>query len=602
MIQNRNSAFSYLDAIRPDPGWETDIALVASYSSDLVVLVAVMLALAGLDDDRGSGSKVDFASAHEKLRGRLKFLLQSGRISAPKVRPAILGILDRFIIEIQADESKTSWHPKLFLIRYIHPVQNLVQWRLWMGSRNLTKDHSWDMGLLIIGHTDHSDGDYLNGIAEAGEILVRLSGFRGRSPRSIKRELETVHWESPEGTTVRDVRLFHGKSPRGLPSPMPDLQEILVVSPFLDGKTIRTLGSWGSTTTSRTLLSSREEINKLLVQKQKPTEKFKHLLFLDAPILDEKEIFYQQDEGEELLRGLHAKLICARSGSSCRVWLGSANSTTRAWQGANTEFVAEVDVDEKIYEWIKNFVNTGKVLDPSELSEEEVDPIQELLEDVRKSIAANWQAELAEQNGRTVLRNPQPFHPGPEKVRLQLGLITSQLVDCPKGLTQLTLPAISPHEMTALVLLRLSLEDQVCEWLQKAPLMMTLPADRDQQAIAHYLTPRVFLGWIRSLLHPDVLTDGGNDWDDTVGPAPKTRSGSPHSTIWWAPSLEEVLKAWAKNPDTLKIVDKKLASYMKYMAGKHVDEDHKQEIEILNAFSRTWDIVRAELIRGKHHG
>jgi len=602
MIQNRNSAFSYLDAIRPDPGWETDIALVASYSSDLVVLVAVMLALAGLDDDRGSGSKVDFASAHEKLRDRLKFLLQGGRISVPKVRPTILGIMDRFIVEIKTDEFESSWHPKLFLIRYVYRVQNLVQWRLWMGSRNLTRDHSWDMGLLIIGSADHTDGDYLHGIAEAGEILFRLSGFRGRSSRSIRRELETVRWESPEGVTVKDVRLFHGKSPRGLPTPLADLQEILVVSPFLDGGTIRTLGSWGSTTTSRTLLSSREEINKLLVQKQKPTEKFKHLLFLDAPNLDEKENLYQQDEGEELLRGLHAKLICAKSDSTCRVWLGSANATTRAWQGANTEFVAEVDVDGKIHAWIKDFVNTGKVLDPTDISGEEVDPIQELLEDVRKSIAANWQAELVEHNGCPILRNLQPFHPGSEKVRLQIGLITSQLVDCPKGLTQLTLPAISPYEMTTLIRMRLSLEDQVCEWLQKASLKMTFPADRDQQAIAHYLTPRVFLEWIRSLLHPDVMTYGGEDWDDMEKPVPKTRSGSPHSTAWWAPSLEEVLKAWAKKPDTLKTVDRKLASYMKYIAGKHVDEDHKHEIEILSAFSRTWDIVRAELIGGKRHG
>jgi hypothetical protein len=40
MSTRRWSNVSYLDAIRPDLGWRTEYAFLASYSADLVALVA----------------------------------------------------------------------------------------------------------------------------------------------------------------------------------------------------------------------------------------------------------------------------------------------------------------------------------------------------------------------------------------------------------------------------------------------------------------------------------------------------------------------------------------------------------------------------------
>jgi hypothetical protein len=52
------SGLPYLDTLRPELGWIVDRAILATYSADLVAVVAALLALAGLDDDRGSGSKI----------------------------------------------------------------------------------------------------------------------------------------------------------------------------------------------------------------------------------------------------------------------------------------------------------------------------------------------------------------------------------------------------------------------------------------------------------------------------------------------------------------------------------------------------------------
>src|SRR6266446_7080598 len=78
MSARRWSNVSYLDALRPDPGWRTEHAFLTSYSADLVALVAAVLALAGVADDRGSGSKVDFANAVDQLADRVRLVAQAG--------------------------------------------------------------------------------------------------------------------------------------------------------------------------------------------------------------------------------------------------------------------------------------------------------------------------------------------------------------------------------------------------------------------------------------------------------------------------------------------------------------------------------------------
>jgi len=73
-------SFPFLQALRPEPGEVVDSAVLTTYSADLVVVAASLLALAGLDDDRGSGSKVDFANAFDRLNGQFRVLCQRGRV------------------------------------------------------------------------------------------------------------------------------------------------------------------------------------------------------------------------------------------------------------------------------------------------------------------------------------------------------------------------------------------------------------------------------------------------------------------------------------------------------------------------------------------
>jgi len=178
MSTRRWSNVSYLDAIRPDPAWRTEFAFLASYSADLVAMVAALLALAGLDDDRGSGSKVDFANAIDQLADRVRLIAQAGRLVAPAKTPKILAILDRYFREVNLNEIEVSWHPKAVLAKHMSDDRKNAQWRRWIGSRNLTRDLSWDVGLSLIGHVGGS-GTEINGIPELGHTLAQHARLPG---------------------------------------------------------------------------------------------------------------------------------------------------------------------------------------------------------------------------------------------------------------------------------------------------------------------------------------------------------------------------------------------------------------------------------------
>ncbi len=580
------------------------MALVTSYSSDLVVLVATMLALAGLDDERGSGSKVDFASAHERLRNRVKFLVQAGRMTMPRTKPAVLGIMDRFIRNIRKDEKVSSWHPKVSLIRYTHSEQKLIQWRFWIGSRNLTRDCSWDIGVLLIGQSG-KNGTNVSGIADLGEILTELSRLTVLTPVVVRRELADLTWFSPEGIAVHYAEFRHDGRIAGLPTPPEDIEELLVISPFIDGSTIQQLGKWGRPGVKRVLLSSHAELAKLLDQKQKPTSGFEQLLFMDAPDPEDEgndEDTAKPDEAETFLRGLHAKLICAKMSGSAKIWFGSANATVRGWGGANTEAIAEMDVDEKFYSHLREFVENGSILKPDEVAIEPCDEREDLIEDARKAITASWMAKLECLENVPILTNPVPFKPDIPGIKLEIGLITSDMVVCESEVKMLRLPPIAPHQFTQLVAVRLSIEDIQSVWVEQAECDVNISPERDQRALAHFLTPRVFLEWIRSLLDSGFTDEGGGDWAETSESKPRQGIPSYASAPWWAPSLEEVLRAWSRNPDSLRDIDRRLKAYVKYLDEHQGNDATAEDLVVLLEFNDMWEVVRRELIRSRRHG
>ena len=148
---------AYLDQLRPERGWSVRVALLTAYSADPIAIGATLLALTGRNNEAGSGNAADFAESVERMRNRLRVIVQRGRLQRPATLPRIAGVLDQFVIEQDYDENRQSWHPKLALVGYESP-SNERSWRLWIGSRNLTHSRDLDLGLVIDGEARRRKG------------------------------------------------------------------------------------------------------------------------------------------------------------------------------------------------------------------------------------------------------------------------------------------------------------------------------------------------------------------------------------------------------------------------------------------------------------
>ncbi len=599
------SGLPYLDALRPLPGWVVEWAVLTTYSADLTAVVTALLALAGLDDERGSGSKVDFASAYEQLRGRVQILIQAGQIGVPGRRIPILAILDRFIVEINPENG--IWHPKIALVKFasdtVHETADqgaTSQWRLWIGSRNLTRSLDWDAGMVLVSDPN---GSVVPGIAELGAELARLVGVERIGPEQVEHELAAVRWQNPKGVEVRDLRLLTTSTPRGLPRPPKGIKRQIVISPFLDSRTVTHLGRWGDHSTTHVLLSTRSELARLHVQASQPLSRYTQLLALSAPEPEEPRDWADQDpktaldpaDGEELeVRGLHAKLIYAEHQGGRTMWLGSANATTPGWDGPNTEVVAQLDVHlDEVSDGLQEFLGMAQVIDASSFANEEP-AIEDPLDTAHWQVAQSWEVSQHRSPDGPRLVAMQAPHPEDPGIVLEVGLLACDVVLWPRGQFEVQLPPVSPAQETELVQIQLRFGEERRAWIQRAPLQPPPDETRDYRAFSRYLDPRTFLQWLRALLSVEAMGDEGGDWDAwTTIRRPRAPLAAPRS---YAPTLEEVLQAWSRNPASLEAVDRQIERYMRYMREHNDDSRPGDEQRLLDEFEETWQILRRTLL------
>jgi hypothetical protein len=232
----------------------------------------------------------------------------------------------------------------------------------------------------------------------------------------------------------------------------------------------------------------------------------------------------------------------------------------------------------------------GQVLEP--------DQIEEQLEEARKQVVNSWSVTQKIDGNVPVLSSssdPNPLH---TDIKLLVGLLGASLLPWPRWAKTLRLPPVPASDVTEFACCRLELGDQSVSWLQCAPLDPPPGPERDRRALSRFLDPRTFLLWIRSLLVPGSIGEAGEDWDEEDGKKPKSKpSGA--SPEWWAPTLEEVLSAWSRNPASLVLIDKRVQHYLKLYQERGAAEESMEESGVLEEFRRTWQVLRRELVIGE---
>lgn len=622
-----------LDVLRPPQGFHVTDVLLSTYSLDLAVLVSALLALTGRDTEEGGGSKVGLAHAIHHFRPdgphRLAALVQRGRIAVPRSNSKVLTLLDRFVREMQQDQHLESWHAKAALVRFAPASDEVdksqVEWRLWLGSRNLTRDMSWDTGLVLCSN---STGQEIGGITHIAQALLQESGWEASRQKRLMTELKSQRWDIPDSVLATSIAWLNGSTP-WLPQLPSSLDELVVVSPFFDVQTLRILRQLAGSSVLRTLLTTQMELDRRLANGKEDLEGWSVLCLESSDqgmntfsaVLDDTSESSQgpepiTSEDEDCPIGLHAKLIAARAGNKVRLIMGSANMTSRAWQ-RNTEAVAVLDGDRSLWQGVEALLGLGGYPRLDQLSEIEEKTAQSWLEgfrnalcnqQLRQTLKADAVEVVADQAPKQLLTAEELEQWRRMDVKFDIAPLGGAEADYvpwypDQPLVKLRRAENSLAGDSELLCFRLlartqnladkDTKERLC-WVQRVPLRPPPGAERDRRIMAHYLSPQQFLSWVRGML--DGYEVDPEPWES--GQKHKNGSNGRQARVATAdlPSIEALLRAWQRDRRSLAQVADTLARYFdaKALQSLHQDEG-REHIEALQRFGSQLEEIRQAL-------
>jgi len=597
--------FSFTELLNPTQGWRTDCAILSTYSADLVVVVTALLALTGCDLDGRVGGRVELIRAIEALRGKVRVLAQVGRMPVPSAFRPILKLLDKFLTTIDTDENSSSWHPKVSMVRYQSVEDaNDRQWRIWLGSRNLTKAINWESGLFLTSQSD-GKGQRIEGLPAMAAELATRARLPGLLPKDIRKELADLTWECPSGCEAHHISLLGPGLAQGFPLPPSDTDRVFVVSPFLDSKTISAVSAWGGGKTRRTLVSTAMELQRLLRADNKALAGFDDLRIQPIPDLP-GEGADTLDEGipatvetaeseDPPPAGLHAKLFFAAKGTRRQLWLGSANATERGWQGRNFEVIAKLSISRDAADAIEDFVVTCEPFNPN-TTPPKTDEDEEALEHARR-VLSRWPLRQLFGDDALEIRAFAPPPLNDSAIRLEVAVLGGAWNAWPHASDRIQLGRMQRRQRSDFIQIRIVRGERMCSWLQIAPCDPPPDEERDHELIAEYLDPNTFLWWLRSLLSDNAADYTGGDWD--AEPSAKAKANPYDSRALDSgsmPTVEEILRSWTRDSSAFASANDKVKTYLKELERRADETGAVKDVELLKKFRQNWETLAAELL------
>lgn len=602
---------SYLDELRPPASCRVDLALFATYSLDLSALGAALLALTGRGDEVGSGSIADFATAIEGLRASTRFIVQRGRITRPTRLPTVAGILDQFVVEVPYDETERSWHPKAALVRYVRADATSktgdAVWRLWIGSRNLTRGADLEAGLMLETVAgNRRGGRRVAGVGQIGALLAARSLLPELEAAMKLDGLGDARWAMPSGISVESLNVAGEGEPFDVQLPAEAVENVTVVSPFLDATFLSRAAGWGGPATHRTLVSTRQALAAVAGARDRPLSRFERVLALDAPELPLEvgaeatdmavatvpRLTAERDDLDPPPPSLHAKLFCFENAARATLLVGSANATSRAWGGRNAELLAELKGGVEITAGLAHLVGGAKQVNVAELEampKSSPSAVDEL-DVVRRRLVSTLTLRLT-RDGHvfTVDLGRAPELPG--GVALYLGLASSELLPLAPSASTLALGEVSLARQTDLIRFRLTSSEAAVAWMQRAPVEPPLDPGRDAAALSSLMGFGAFQSWIRQLLSGDPTSDDGPRWDrleDCEVPSNRITADLEQLT------LEDIVGSWGADKVRFRATDARFEHYCDALLQQDgVLADGEREA--LEELRRIWRLARERL-------
>lgn len=585
-----------LDSLRPPPGSRLGCAVGTTFSLhlDAALTAPAAFALYAVRDLR-EPRDVEPLELLESIRrhaSRFTVFFQAGQVAVPTQR-RLFAYLEGAVVPVVAPNGGV-FHPKVWVLRF-DADDAPSRYRMLCASRNLTYDRSWDT-ILRLDSLDPEDESppLLNPmpLAEFVDALPTLAVGTIEEPRlraiqELGAQLATVRWGLPAGVEAGRFLPIGLEGPSSLPFP-DRADRIAVISPFLTAGLLKRLPAASE---RRALISQPDQ---LLACGPTVVANFGEVFTLDsdtapvddtAPLAKEVGVSVPADDPSVPFEGLHAKLYVFDHGTKATMLTGSANATSAAF-GSNVEFLTELTGPVKDFgveslladptkgvQTLRSFLVPFPI-DGSAAPVEELDPVEDQLDALRRAIAALplvATALAADEPDRFALRfaSEATVPPFPEGVAWRVWPITlaydAARVTEPAGLFDATFN-VSFEGITAFLANELQLGEVTTRFVLTAPLLEA-PANRETRLLRILLgDAERFLRYLLMLLADEAVDRFG--LADLLDAFDDTPSGSWQTTAESLPLLEALLRTLAHEPERLDHIDRLITDLQADAEGK----------------------------------
>ena len=226
------------------------------------------------------------------------------------------------------------------------------------------------------------------------------------------------------------------------------------------------------------------------------------------------------------------------------------------------------------------------------------DTVEEALETAHRQVAARLsgcQRRLV--SGEIALELTKPPHPDDGQITLEVARLGGAFIVWPRE-TRPLVPAILEYAGIRFAGFQgEKLSDRNFVWTQIVPFDPPHPEQRDMSVLREYLGAKGFLLRTRNVLDDATEDAGLGAWD--AESSDRTGNGYSRTLNIDFPTLEQVLRAWLRNPDRLKTVDGILRTAS---SQPRAADDDEVSVRHLDAFVRSWKILSANLMEGRGRG
>lgn len=376
-VANEEDRYNYADTFIPEEGYQFVYALGTTYSLDLEAMLSVPIA-AGLHssfDEKMRDEGIHILEAIRKTAAYIDLFCQQGKIQVPPKNRLIFSLMEESIHQVLPNEG-TSFHPKLWIVKYENPQTSKVYYKLVVMSRNLTFDRSWDISCVL-------DGKKTGSKKRKNKSLIRmLKGLVDSVDHTEKKkiindfieEIEYVAFNI-EGSCFNDYELcVLGKDGESFNIIEQNIKEIAVISPFLSHNIVEALAN-RKMTNKMTLISQKDQLS---ILSEQLIDKLDCYCVADM-IVEGENILSEESSESRQKQDIHAKVYIIMDEAHTHIYMGSCNCSNRGFY-KNTEFMIKLTCDKRTYSVQKFLKELGIYEDKSYFEHYQYTPLKDLVD------------------------------------------------------------------------------------------------------------------------------------------------------------------------------------------------------------------------------